>query len=119
MSGLGEQIRRRIDDLLFERPPTRARLTAADLLLLAGIGLAAIIWRPSCDSDPSRLPFVTVLPASGSRFKVNGTTRVVDLERGLLLVRRAPARVEPRVPSAGGSSSWDPATGTTARPAHS
>ena len=57
MSGPGEQIRRRIDDLLFERPPTPARLTAADLLLLAGIGLAAIIWchraiptRPGCRS---------------------------------------------------------------------
>ena len=101
MFGPGEQIRRRIDDLLFERPPTPARLTAADLLLLAGIGLALIIWWPSGDSDPSRLPFVTVPTASGSRFKVNGTTWVVDLERGLLLVRRAPAWVEPRVPSAG------------------
>ena len=101
MSGPGEQIRRRIDDLLFERPPTPARLTVAGLLLLAGVGLAALIWWPSDGSDPSRLPFVTVPTASGSRFKVNGTTWVVDLERGLLLVRRAPACVEPRVPSAG------------------
>ena len=53
------------------------------------------------DSAPSRLPFVTVPPASDGRFKVNGTTWVVDLEGGLLLVRRAPAWVEPRVPSAG------------------
>ena len=91
MSGPGEQIRRRIDGLLFERPPTPTRLTAAVLLLLAGIGLAAIIWWPSGGSDPSRLPFVTVPPASGSRFRVDGTTWVVHLERGLLLVRRAPA----------------------------
>jgi competence protein ComEC len=42
-----------------------------------------------------------VVPASGSRFRVDGTTWVVHLERGLLLVRRAPAWVEPRVPSAG------------------
>jgi competence protein ComEC len=32
-----------------------------------------------------------VVPASGTRFRVDGTTWVVHLERGLLLVRRAPA----------------------------
>ena len=104
MSGPGEQIRRRIDDPLFERPPTPARLTAAGLLLLAGVGLAALIWWPSGGSDPSRLPPASVgavVPASGSRFRVDGTTWVVHLERGLLLVRRAPAWAEPRVPSAG------------------
>jgi len=42
-----------------------------------------------------------VVPASGTRFMVGGTTWVVHLDRGLLMVRRAPAWVEPRVPSAG------------------
>ncbi|HAZ56919.1 MAG TPA: hypothetical protein DCY78_06790 [Acidimicrobiaceae bacterium] len=32
-----------------------------------------------------------VVPASGTRFRADGTTWVVHLERGLLLVRRAPA----------------------------
>ena len=64
MSGPDEQIRRRIEDLLFERPPTPVRLTVAGLLLLAGIGLAALIWWPSGGSDPSRLPFVTVPPVT-------------------------------------------------------
>jgi competence protein ComEA len=40
------------------------RLTVAGLLLLAGIGLAALIWWPSGGSDPSRLPFVTVPPVT-------------------------------------------------------
>ncbi|MCH2425987.1 MAG: hypothetical protein MK177_01495 [Acidimicrobiales bacterium] len=109
MSGPVDQIRRRIDDLLFERPATPAHLTAAGLLLLAGIGLAALLWWPSGRSDPSRLPFVTVplasvgarIPPGRARFRVGGSTWVVHLERGRLLVRRAPTVVVPRVPSTG------------------
>ena len=94
MAGPGDQIRRRIDDLLFERLPTPARLTAAGLLVLAGIGLAARLWGP-----PASVGART--PPSGTRFRVGGFTWVMHLERGLLLVRRAPAAVVPRVPSTG------------------
>ena len=101
MSGPGEQIRRRIDDLLFERPPTPARLPAAGLLLLAGVGDALDPRFGSHQRWGPPASVGAVVPASGSRFRVDGTTWVVHLERGLLLVRRAPAWVEPRVPSAG------------------
>jgi len=40
-------------------------------------------------------------PPGGTRFRVGGSTWVVHLERGLLLVRRAPTAVVPRVPSTG------------------
>ena len=40
-------------------------------------------------------------PAGGTRFRVGGSTWAVHVERGLLLVRRAPTAVVPRVPSTG------------------
>ena len=40
-------------------------------------------------------------PLGGTRFRVGGSTWVVHLERGLLLARRAPTAVVPRVPSTG------------------
>ena len=102
MSGPGEQIRRRIDDLLFERPPTPARLTVAGLFLLAGVGLAALIWWPSDGSDPSRLPFVTVPPAT-----TTGPVEVVvhvagAVARPGLYVRPAEDRVADLLIAAGG-----------------
>jgi competence protein ComEA len=102
MSGPGEQIRRRIDDLLFERPPTPTRLTAAVLLLLAGIGLAALIWWPSGGSDPSRLPFVTVPPATTTD-PVEVVVHVAGaVARPGLYVRPADDRIADLLAAAGG-----------------
>ena len=102
MSGPGEQIRRRIDDLLFERPPTPARLTAAGLLLLAGVGLAALIWWPSGGSDPSRLPFVTV-PSATTTGPVEVVVHVAGaVARPGLYVRPADDRIADLLAAAGG-----------------
>ena len=75
MSGPVDQIRCRIDDLEHRLGPHER-------------------WGP-----PASVGAWT--PPGGTRFRVGGSTWVVHLERGLLLVRRAPTAVVPRVPSTG------------------
>lgn len=62
MSGPVDEIRHRIDDLLYERPLTPARLVAGAAVLLVAAGLLLALWWPGGPADPARLPFVTVPP---------------------------------------------------------
>ena len=76
MSGPVDQIRRRLADALEQRLGPHER------------------WGP-----PASVGART--PLGGTWFRVGGFTLVVHLERGLLLDRRAPTVMVPRVPSSG------------------
>ncbi len=64
MPGPANLIRDRIDDLLFERPPTPTRIVSAVVVLLVAAAMVLLLWWPTSAPDPSRLPFVTAPPAS-------------------------------------------------------
>jgi len=62
--GPANLIRDRIDDLLYERPPTPARIAAVVAALLATAALVVLLWWPAGAADPARLPFVTAPPTT-------------------------------------------------------
>jgi len=153
VTGPVDHVRHRIDDLLYERPLTPARLVVGVVVLLVAAGLLLLLWWPGGTADPSRLPFVAVspepprtsataraevvvhvagavarpglyvrpegdrvadaldarfgphvrwgppgsvasaTPPDGQRFRADGTTWVVHLRSGRLLVRRVPEAV--------------------------